>query len=260
MRNNVKKFFHAAIFGLILSVTIFSCKEPYPSHYVVIADTSDSMQEVCESLTGVVKDVLSGKEKIVKDSTLTILATGDASTANEPRQLFSGAIPYSNKVFEGTKKVEKQRVALLMQIQKKCESLAQTNTSPLNLALVRGIELLKFKGCGQTESACYLYFITDSEETADPAISAALKGDKKKATKMPPLLDNAGIKVVFYGFAGTNQLTKPRTGEYVKRAESVWLGRFTKNELVSFSPIAPRVKIQEEENKQSKNEKKGGSK
>src|ERR1700678_2695216 len=97
-------------------------------HFVVVEDPSLSHPGGCESVLGLAEKSLKGMGTS-KDSTLTILVLGDASTANEPWRLARYSFPVTNKVIEGKTASTRRQAELFSDIQSKSEALRRTSVS-----------------------------------------------------------------------------------------------------------------------------------
>ena len=97
-----------------------------PIHVEIVLDPSLSHSEGCESLVGLAEQSFRA-DGLSRDSTLTVLVLGDASTANEPWQLGRYAVPVTSKVLEGKTANMRREAGLLSDIQRKCETVRRTS-------------------------------------------------------------------------------------------------------------------------------------
>ena len=70
------------------------------NHYALIGDASQSYTGGCASIVGLSEEELH-TARVSQGSTLTVLMTGDAGSADEPRELARYVIPASRKRFRG---------------------------------------------------------------------------------------------------------------------------------------------------------------
>jgi hypothetical protein len=216
--------------------------------FTTVLDPSFSHPAGCESLLGLADRVLHA-DSVSRDSTLTVLVLGDASTANEPWQLGRYAIPVTRKVLEG-KTVNQQRLeGLFSEIQHKCGVIRRTNISPIFLGVKQAVADLHARGCKET-SHCQIFVDTDLEENVETSVMEALNRTRKSKSALPTPLDNHGIEVSFCGLAVTKgRITRPSENEVQRavprdpgredRLRQVWRSLFTQPELVSFEPYCP---------------------
>jgi len=188
-----------------------------------------------------------------ENSTLTVLALGDASTAYEPRRLTTYAIPTDRKVIEGRHASAERQARLLQDLRTRCRSVRPTLVTPIYLGVKQAIADLRADGC-KAGSRCGLWVSTDLEENGDRAIEATLDGRHDARKPLPTLLDNSGIRVTFCGFAETaGRLVGPSGREIRKavprdprrddRLQAVWRSLFASSDLVSFEPYCPQPAI-----------------
>jgi hypothetical protein len=217
-------------------------------HFVVVADPSQSHPESCESLLGLSEQALHA-DGVSQESSITVLALGDASTANEPWQLGRYSFPAANKVLEGKGANARRQDGLLADIRRKCETIRRTSISPIFLGVKQAVADLRAHGCNTT-SHCQIFVDSDLEENAELSIKDAL--NRKHITKvaLPTPLDNQGIGVSFCGLAVTGgrisnpsekeiQRGLPRDQGREDRLRQVWRSLFTQPESVSFEPYCP---------------------
>lgn len=219
------------------------------AHAAVVRDPSESVLGGCDCIAALVKRALAAPG-IGDGSTIAVMATGDESTASEPRLLTSLDVPSNRRALEGRNAVARQREELLSNIKNQCEQLPRTKTSPIFRAIGRAVEHLRSLGCGP-DLECSVYVQTDLEETSDSQIRKALDQPIRDKRVLPAPINNDGINVVICGVAETTgrtigedgkarQMTKPRDPERVDRIGSVWSALFTNPEQVKFEPYAPK--------------------
>jgi hypothetical protein len=219
-----------------------------PTHVEIVFDASLSHPEGCESVVGLAEQSLR-TNGVSKDSTLTILVLGDASTANEPWQLGRYASPVTNKVLEGKAANTRRQEVLLSDIQRKCETFRRTSISPIFLGVKQAVADLRAHGC-KAASHCQVLVDSDLEENAEISIKNALNGTRNTKLALPAPLDNQGVEVSFCGLAVTAGRTVNQSGMEIQRAlprgqgrddrlRQVWRSLFTQPDLVRFEPFCP---------------------
>lgn len=213
----------------------------------IVDDTSRSVGENCECLKAVAIRVLQQSSSI-KTSTLSVIRTGDQSSALEPVLVVEYSVPATRQVIERSQTIETGRERLFQDLMAKCQQFKPTNRSPIFKAVARGVEHLRAKGCGPG-SDCTLYVTSDLEELTEARIRQAMKNTTPlERTALPAPLDNTGIRLVFLGVARTTgtaastagpaqPLTQERSPEQTRRMEEVWRRLFTQPALVSFEPF-----------------------
>ncbi len=219
---------------------------PAPSG-VEIRDRSDSVVSDCACTTALARHALR-ERGLVKGSMLTIVATGDLATADEPLLIADYTVPSTRTAIEGRNATERKQQELLKDLQSKCEQIPKTSRSPIMLAVKRAVERLRASGC-RNGSGCFIAIQSDGEESSESTVKQLLTSNKK-----PPsfsLIDNAGIDIVFYGLSDTRgeelttsghrlTMTRTRDAKRVDRLQAVWLSLFTHPERVSFEPFCPK--------------------
>lgn len=215
------------------------------AHSVIIRDRSNSVPSSCDCTQALSKRAFSDPQ-IGAGSTVTVTVTGDATTAGEPKLVASVEVPSTRQVLEGRGASVQQKEKMLDDIKLACESMPQTKVSPILIAVKRGIEHLRSRGCGP-ESECTVYVQTDLEETGDPQLSTALKSASGNKQVLASPINNEGIKIVISGTAETastnastngrtHQLTRPRTLQRIEHLQSVWKSLFSNPDRVTFEP------------------------
>src|SRR6185503_9092989 len=139
---------------LVLSVGIFglgfwrwkAAGKTRPAHCVVVFDRSKSIASGWECTVQLARYALNSPY-LGRNSTLTVTATGDASTANEPIFVASYEVPVLRRVLEGRNTTASKREELLADLKAKCELPCRTKTSPIYLAIKRAVEQLRAAGC-----------------------------------------------------------------------------------------------------------------
>src|SRR5258708_7124952 len=143
-----------------------------PTHAEIVFDASLSHPEGCVSVVGLAQQSFR-TNGVSKGSTLTILVLGDASTANEPRQLGRYSFPATNKVIEGKTANMRRQTELFSDIQRQCETIGRTSVSPIFLGVKQALADLRAQGCNAA-SHCQLFVDSDLEENAEKSIKDAL--------------------------------------------------------------------------------------
>ncbi len=78
---------------------------------VILRDASDSIPSGCDRIVNLAERAL-GMPEVGDGTTITMLSTGEESTANEPRLLGRFQVPQIRRVIEGQLLMERQRSAL----------------------------------------------------------------------------------------------------------------------------------------------------
>jgi hypothetical protein len=214
------------------------------AHSVIVRDRSDSVLSGCNCTQALSRRAFSDPQNGA-GSTITVTVTGDATTAGEPKMVASIEVPTTRQVLEGRQASTQHKEKLLDDIKTACESIPQAKVSPILIAVKRGIEHLRSRGCGP-DSECTVYVQTDLEETGDPQLSAALKSVSNKQVLASPI-NNEGIKIVISGTAETasisagsngrtHQITRPRNLQRIEHLQSVWKSLFSNPDRVMFEP------------------------
>jgi hypothetical protein len=216
-------------------------------HFEIVEDFSLSHARGCDSLVGLAERVLD-TQSVARNSTLTVLAVGDRTTADEPWRLARYSIPRDDKVLEGrTEKLRRQQ-ELLRDLRNRCLAARRTTTSPIFLGVKQAVADLRAQGC-KANSHCELLVDSDLEENVEPSIKKSLNvGDDRHFSL--PSIDNAGIDVTFCGLAvRAGRIVEP-SGRKIRRAffhapegddrlPEVWKSLFTRQDEVRFEPYCP---------------------
>jgi len=219
-----------------------------PSQDEIVFDPSLSRPHDCESLVGLAEKSFH-TAGASKDSTLTVLVLGDASTANEPWQLGRYSFPLTNRVLEGEAANTRRHAELFSDIQRRCETIRRTSISPIFLGVKQAVADLHARGCNAA-SDCRLFVDSDLEENAEVSIKDAFNRTHNPKLALPTPLDNQGVEVTFCGLAVTAgqivdpsgkevQLASPRDPGRDDRLRQVWRSLFTQSDLVKFEPYCP---------------------
>ena len=219
------------------------------SQVVEVLDRSESVTELDRGAQAMLRRSLelSGMRK---GSSVTVLATGDATTANEPVLMVRYEVPVSRQALERKAAALACKEEIIGDLAARLKNLRRTRVSPIFIAVKRGVEQLRARGC-TPDTPCYLFVKTDGEELADPGIREALRGRASKG-KLPALIHNEGIKVIFCGISETagevgeggikQSYTQIREAG-LDRVRDVWMRLFASPEAVSFEPFCDGVEI-----------------
>jgi hypothetical protein len=222
-----------------------------PFDTAIVFDPSLSHPEGCEALVGLAEQSFRS-DRISKDSTLTVLVLGDASTANEPWQLGRYSFPVTNKVIEGRTANVRRQTELFSDIHRKCETIRRTSISPIFLGVKQAVADLRAHGCKAT-SHCRLFIDSDLEENAELSIKEALNRTQNSKLVLPTPVDNQGLDIFFCGLATTAGRIVTHSGREMQRASArdpgrddrlrkIWRSLFTYPELVGFEPYCSTSK------------------
>jgi len=216
-----------------------------PIHVEIVFDASLSHPEGCQSLVALAEQSLR-TNGVSKDSTITILVLGDASTANEPWQLGRYSFPVTTKALEGKIASTRRQAGLLSDIQHKCETIRRTPISPIFLGVKQAVADLYAHGCNAA-SHCRVFVDSDLEENAEMSVKDALNRARNTKFALPTALDNQGVEISFCGLAVTARRIVNSSGKKIHRPlphdqghedglRQVWRSLFTQPELVTFEP------------------------
>lgn len=222
---------------------------PHPAHAAIARDRSDSVQSTCKCSEYLVKEAMKAPG-MIKDSTVTLIVSGDESTADEPVLIGTEKVPFSRKVIEGRQAANRQQDALASDLGQKCSAKPITKRSPLVLLVRRSVERLREAGCGRTTNQCLLYVQTDGVETTEPELAKLINGRTKEVKpESIPKIDNAGITVIFFGISETigereekghkKRFTRTRDTNTADLLRDAWRSVFTTPETVRFEPFCP---------------------
>jgi hypothetical protein len=221
---------------------VHAMKERPSPQFEIVEDFSFSHADGCDSLGDLAKQVLD-TTVATEQSTLTVLALGDQSTADEPRLIARYSIPIDNKVLETADDKVAKRRDILSDVQRKCEAYHRTTISPIFLGVTEAIADLRAHGC-RSNSDCQLFVDTDLEENSNPAIRESIDGRRGKLN-LPPPIDNAGIEITFCGLASRGRFAT-RSDREARRSRPpgfgeshlrlVWLRLFTSRDALQFEP------------------------
>jgi hypothetical protein len=219
------------------------------SHFAVVGDASLSYTGGCASVVGLAEEGLRSA-RLSQGSSITVLMTGDANSANEPRELARYRVPISRKVIEDRHADERRQSEILHDIAARCHAVSPASISPVFMAVKEAIAGLRAQGC-RSGSHCELRVASDLEENVEPEFKAAL--DSRQGTKRSfgNQLDNDGIEVVFCGLATTGGGPKDASRRKVNsrrirrdsrrqdRLQQLWSSVFKNPEGVRFEPFCP---------------------
>jgi hypothetical protein len=231
--------------GIAVFSTIFAGEQDI-AHAVVINDWSQSTASYCSKTVELGRKAINSPQ-MEQGSTVTFLLTGDAATANEPRNLGTFRVPVSMKALEGEQTSAEEQEKILTAVKAKCEQTPPAQTSSIFLAVKSGVELLRNNGCKSSSDKCQMFVHSDLQENAEPQIKAALNGNAQAFKKLPAPIDNRGIRLTICGIAETKgtitenkkarKLTTNRTAQQSDLIRQVWSGLFAEPQAVSFSPF-----------------------
>jgi hypothetical protein len=233
--------------GIIYSLTKPKTNAPQAVNAI---DISDSVRRNCGCALFQVRRKFNDPK--MAHGTVTVIASGDQPSADEPTLVAVYDVPFTRRVVEGPKATLRKQESLLADLKMKCESLPTSKRSPIGLLVRRGLERLQQGGCGPRLPGCELIVQTDAEETADPAIRKLLNGETpKKGRGSAPLFNNTGVVVTFVALSETvgekqgldgqrqHHLTRERDLRSVQRNQDVWRSLFTDPDRVHFEPFCP---------------------
>ncbi len=230
---------------------VHAVKTQETPHFEIVEDPSLSHKQGCESLLGLVEQVLSA-DGASPGSTLTILVLGDKATANEPWELGRYSVARTRKVLEGRRANLRRRRDVLRDVLGKCQAVPPTNVSPIFLGVKQALADLRAKGCSET-THCKLFVDSDLEDNVERSIREGLTRRGGKADILQSPLDNEGIDVTSCGLAvtaghivdpsGREILTAPpRNSHREDRLQQVWAAVFSRPEAVKFEPYCPHAR------------------
>lgn len=170
---------------------------PPAAHIAVVVDASDSMRAGCADDLEAIRGAM-GSRGIKRNSTLTLIRTGDASTKEEPQLVFAERIPLlnSNDPFGGQRKLKNEVSGFFARTEASCNTIARTKHSPIIKGVRRGLAHLKSLGC-RRDAGCMLIVHSDLQDNDE------LNSAKNRRAASRPVLDNTGINVVLCGYTET---------------------------------------------------------
>lgn len=196
-----------------------------PGHAALVIDRSSSVGEVaCTALPEEVQRLRNNKG-MRAGSTVLVLATGDAHTADEPVLVGRYMHGRVERVLEGRGLQAKREGAALTDLQAACRRLGTSTREPVLLAARRAVEHLRGLGCGEGVS-CALQIITDGEV---PEFAP-----RSKVTPAPVVrINNTGIATRLCGMSQTRgqstdgrRLTLRRTPLRAQALAQAWQAQF----------------------------------
>lgn len=224
---------------------VHAMKNRQSPQFEIVEDFSLSHANGCNPLVDLAKRALT-TTGVTRQSTLTVLALGDQTTANEPRLIARYPIPIDERVLE-TENDEAEKIrGILGDIRKRCEAYHRTMVSPIFLGVTEAVGDLRAHGC-RANSHCKLFVDTDLDENVQSAIKNNLSyGPGKRRLPLP--IDNKGIDIFFCGLAtrgrfagGSGRETRRKQTSYLNehRMRSVWRALFTEPNAIKFEPYCP---------------------
>lgn len=256
---NSRMRLYLIVLGILFTVAFGACDD-HPSgsaravHVALLLDPSKSSVGGCECVVALAERALA-TPGLTSESTLTLLATGNEATANEPTLIAQHRAPKLRAVVEGVSAERKRKEGVLRDLRSQCEKLTPSNRSPIFYGVKRTIEHLRSLGC-DNDSGCRLYVISDGEELVEQGVKQTINGQvSKSAAALPSRIPNEGIRIIFSGFAETSgalknpdnneqRLTPDRDPQRADRMREVWTGLFTATGQVNFEPFCPSVEGQ----------------
>jgi hypothetical protein len=226
---------------------VHAVKTQVTPHFEIVEDFSLSHAQGCDSLVGLAERVLN-TQSVSRNSTLTVLAVGDQTTADEPWRLARYSIPTDDKVLEGRAEKLRRQQDILRDLRNRCRAARRTTISPIFLGVKQAVADLRAQGC-KPNSRCELFVDSDLEENVEPSIKKSLNAGDDRHFSLPAI-DNAGIDVTFCGLAvRAGRIVEP-SGREIRRAFSpisghedrlpeIWQSLFTRKEAVRFEPYCP---------------------
>lgn len=214
-----------AVFQFFLWRHTLSLNAPPPANIAWVLDASDSSQRDCASDAKMLLAVL--RSPIVGlGSTLSVLRTGDTKTDNEPRIVFSGAIPIRRTGPLGSPaKARRAQDALVEDVRRACNGVPHTRQSPILKAVRRALAQLKESGCVR-EANCLLIVHSDLQDTDELS---------PRHARLALPIDNAGIRVVICGFSNS---ISDGAAVNADRLVAAWRKRFV--EPVTIAPFCSK--------------------
>lgn len=240
---NVSKLFFVVLVVLV-GVMLWPRKSIPPATHSFIDDSSLSTVDGCACLKEHGRSKIYGA--IRHGEVMALYAIGDATTAYQPRLVWSKPIPFDQTVTGDKAKWHADVEAMLGELESACRTIPRTKESPLVEAVKVVLEQMRPQ-C-PPESRCDITMLTDLREEVNvnfvKRFQAAKRG--KLSGDLPLSLDNAGIAVAFTGVSETAPTTKVKAdtrqgeGDIWQR---LWKELFTHGEQVTFEPICapPRL-------------------
>ena len=213
--------------GYWLYIRLNQPPDPRKKEYrvIIIKDNSTSQEMNCDALPGTVKSELLEAEYPAKTSTVKLFSLGDAASAYEPVERWTGNIP----------RVGISNFAIgdfAADLKNACLQIPSTPTSSIWRAAQVALEDLNAHGCGKPGIVCKLVLISDLEETVSRPF---LRGGGA-----PQKLQNQAVNVVVCGYASTKSAAGPR-GEQVEALMGKWRASFA-GPTVVFRPYCDALR------------------
>ena len=131
---------------VIAAMLAWSCRPPAAAHVAAVFDKSRSMNLAAPVALGVAEHCAELKG-LHKKSTITLMATGGAGTAGEPTVLGSFYLGKVHMAMDGYSNPTDNN-QLLDQVGQAFKDFKNTETtSPIYLAVRRGVQYLRAQGC-----------------------------------------------------------------------------------------------------------------
>lgn len=143
------------------------------------------------------------------DLSITILATGDSTTGNEPEKIDVVSRVKGTSVLEGIGAEEEARPSFLKSLRAVCDRIPSRKESPIFRGVQSVIRSFTKEDCAPSGHECRLYVRTDGLEEADETVQRRLQGSRVRKPG-PARIDNRSIPVKVT-FCGLSQRTVRRS-------------------------------------------------
>jgi hypothetical protein len=124
---SIQRFWLILIPTVALGAVVYYYRTPtpQPAHAAIARDRSDSVQSTCKCSEFLLKEAMRAPG-MGKESTLTLIGSGDETSADEPVLIATSKLPVSRIVTEGKKATDRQQEALVSEFGKKCGAMPVT--------------------------------------------------------------------------------------------------------------------------------------
>lgn len=235
--------------AILLAVLIAhaGCTLPPVTHIVIVSDRSGSAfsggDSRCDIIVGLASEVMS-RSGVDSRSTLTVLATGDAKSGDNPLVVMAPTpIPILHHSLEAPEMVQEARERMLVAVRAACESRGElSKTSPIALSVVLGIQQLRSQGC-VPDGRCLLLVQSDLSETQDEAMTSAINHEGSVTPHTAGFgsqVDSRGIEIRLCGLGEGNKYSAQNSVEHSQRTIAAWSSLLRSAASLTFQPICPR--------------------
>lgn len=219
-------------------------RPPRVAHVAIVLDRSASLTAGCAAVASLARGVFA-LPGVGPSSTLSLMTTGEVSTAYEARLLAVYPLPFSRRIIEGRQTEARRQSDLVHVVEGRCQETRTTSTSPILRAVMSATTHLRAKGC-TAAMPCFAFVVTDGEENVDPGVRRALDLGGRALRDLHGAVSNEGVRMSLCGFGQTTispsgaPVTKRPDPRHARirgtRLREVWTAVFTRPDQVSINP------------------------